>query len=116
MTEIKDLTEAVDSLIQELEDQRSKVRTQGLALIAQGVVLIISLALTVGFIYVYNVQTATRDEQRLTRTEALCPLYFVFLDSYSQQRRDSLPPTEQQNYDNAFVTIRHGSEVLGCKR
>lgn len=115
-TEVQELTEAVEDLTKELTDQRERLRWQGKFLVALAVCVALIVGLIIALVVVGTRQQEDRDAQRVTRVEALCPLYYVFLDSYNQQQRDAMPPAQQSKYDNAFTTIRHGSEVLGCKR
>lgn len=49
----------------------------------------------------------------VSRQEALCPLYELFLESKSPQGRDAYPQGPEA-YDQAFMTIQHGYDALQC--
>ena len=57
----------------------------------------------------------TSDEQAQLRAEVLCPLYSIFLGAYDPKTRDKNPdPQARQKYEDAYVKIRRGWEVMQC--
>jgi len=78
-----------------------------------GLLLVVGLVALVAFVAVRAQQTATEQEQ--LRNGVLCPLYSVFLGSYDPATRDKNPdPRAREKYEDAFVKIRHGWDVMGC--
>lgn len=78
-----------------------------------GLLLVVGLVALVAFVAVRAQQTATEQEQ--LRNGVLCPLYSVFLGSYDPKTRDKNPdPQAREKYEDAFVKIRHGWDVMGC--
>ena|SRR5689334_1510717 len=104
---IKDLTSAVKALRDSVDNLNRRTRRQGWTIGIMVVSLVADICLTLGFLYVYT-------EQRSQRQEVLCPLYTVLKDSYNQAIRDTLPDSQRQKYDEAFVVIRKGYDTLGC--
>jgi hypothetical protein len=64
-------------------------------------------------------QDTTRQIQQVqqngavVRQQVLCPLYHLFLSSYSTKARDAYPQGPAA-YDRAFATLRAGNSALGC--
>lgn len=50
--------------------------------------------------------------QTTTRQQALCPLYTLMKDSYSEAGRKAAPDPEK--YDNAYRVIQQGYDALKC--
>lgn len=111
-----DLTSAVKLLTKELQTLRKRSARQAVGLIAAVVGVLLDISLTVIIVVLYNDQASTRDAQGQIRREALCPLFSVALNSFSPQRRATLTPEQQIQFDDALVKLTHGAEVLGCKR
>lgn len=77
---------------------------------------IIALAMLAGFLGVeaIRLEHAIRAQSQL-RAEVLCPLYGIFIGSYDPKTRDNNPdPQAREKYEDAFVKIRHGWQVMGC--
>lgn len=56
---------------------------------------------------------ATQANGQVVRQEVLCPLYQLFLNSYSVKARDTNPRGPAW-YDHAFATLRAGNTALHC--
>lgn len=52
---------------------------------------------------------------RETRAEVLCPLYEVFLQTDTPQRRAATPPDQRASYDHAIGVVRAGAIILRCR-
>lgn len=74
---------------------------------ALGFVFVLSIG--VSFLAINNWNNAKSIKE--TRSEVLCPLYKLFVDSYDPSRQ---PKDRLVEYEQAFVTIRAGSVTLGC--
>ena len=61
-------------------------------------------------------QDVADQQQRLneTRADVLCPLYGVFLQSDTPERRAALAGDELDRYTHAIEVIADGAATLGC--
>ncbi len=85
-----------------------------------GLLLVVGLVALVAFVAVRAQQASdvaqrSSDEQSHLRNDVLCPLYSMFLGSYDPKTRDKNPdPAARQKYEDAFVKIREGWNVMQC--
>ena len=112
-TSLETLSDAVDELAIDQAGQLTRTR---LALRWTICGLAVDLVLTVlgGFLWLGERHTSNELKAVNSRvsTQALCPLYELFLRSYnpqSPQARDN--PAE---YDRSFSVIEQGARTLGC--
>ena len=78
-----------------------------------GLLLVVALVALVAFVAVRAQQTA--DDQAQLRGDVLCPLYSIFLGAYDPKTRDNNPdPEARRKYEDAYVKIRHGWDVMQC--
>lgn len=62
-------------------------------------------------IYSVRVQTAELDE---TRADVLCPLYGIFLQADTPERRAAMSGAELEQYEHAIAVLHRGADILGC--
>jgi hypothetical protein len=112
-TSMSTLREAVHTLAMRQETQLRRTQ-RTVKWIRFGLITHLILLLVCGILYV-QVQRNS-DQLRAvnvrTSTQALCPLYELFLRSYNPQS-----PTAKQDpveYERNFTVIEQGARVLGC--
>jgi hypothetical protein len=131
---LRALTETAHELIESVQElnresgnqlvgltQRAKTNRKliiGLA-ISLFIDFLLTIPLTFGFVVLNDTARATeknaaqlRYNSTVQRQKALCPLYQVFIDSKSPERRAAAQ--DPQKYDQAFVVIEDGYKVLKC--
>lgn len=81
--------------------------------------VVLSVVLSIGLIQVranetdiHRLTDRLNTSQTVTRQQALCPLYQIFLDSRTPAGRAAAP--DKAKYDHAFEVIQKGYDVLGC--
>ena len=119
MEELKKQTRQLDTDVQQLTGEvhrlndRADRTDRDKKWLVVGLLLVVGLVALLAFVAVRAQQTATEQEQ--LRNGVLCPLYSVFLGSYDPATRDKNPdPRAREKYEDAFVKIRHGWDVMGC--
>jgi cell division protein ZapA (FtsZ GTPase activity inhibitor) len=126
MDELKRQTRQLDTDVQQLTGEvhrlndRADRTDRDKKWVIVGLLLIVGLVALVAFVAVRAQQTSdaaqrTADQQDELRAQVLCPLYSIFLGAYDPKTRDKNPdPQARQKYEDAYVKIRHGWEVMGC--
>lgn len=117
------LTTAVNSLNVTAQQITRRTRRSETVILALVVSFILDIALTtfvvIGLNRLDSTTTAVQATQAnglVVRQKVLCPLYQLFLNSYSVKVRDSptLNPRGPAWYDNAYATLRSGNQLLNC--
>ena len=109
------LGERIDGLREDLGNLGDRQRKSDARIlwVVIGLVVVVALAVAIGFVAARAQETA--NEQAALRNDVLCPLYSIFLGSYDPKTRDKNPdPAARQKYEDAFVKIRYGWDVMGC--
>lgn len=117
---IADLTMLVGQLTMvqagQLDTQAKQIKKIRLLTIITLVGLMLDMMLTVlGVFVVMRVNNNSNDlriVQSKVSTDALCPLYDIFLDAYAPKSPQAL--ANPKAYDDAFVVIERGATALGC--
>lgn len=114
---------AVDALNVTAARITRRTRRSEAVLAALAVSFLLDILLTV-FVYVGLTQLSdttrvvqdTQANGLVIRQKVLCPLYQLFLNSYSIRVRDNpaLNPRGAAWYDNAYATLRDGNKALNC--
>ena len=106
--DVKQLTQEVHRL-----NERADRTDRDKRWLIVGLLLVVVLVGLTAFVAVQARQTA--DEQHLLTAEVLCPQYSIFLGSYDPKTRDKNPdPNARQKYEDAYVKIRNGWDVMNC--
>lgn len=122
---INDSTLKLYDLVAELTDHQAKQikNIRRIAMIT-AIGLVLDLSLTIIGVFLFNTTNTVSHQvsknqrqitaiQEKTSTEALCPLYDIFLDVYNPKSPQALQnPVE---YDREFTVIEQGATALGCK-
>lgn len=99
-------------VIDDLERQRKGLHSTRLVLMAAIFGIVLDLALTLGFGYLYQELDKV---QRRTDTQILCPLYeFLALSLKVNPAQPTASPEQVELRHNAAVTIAAGLDTLGC--
>ena len=126
MDELKRRTRLLDEDVKRLTDEvhrlndRADRADRDKRWLIVGLLLVVALVAMVAFVAVRaqqasNAAQRNSDEQGQLRNDVLCPLYSIFLGSYDPKTRDKNPdPAARQKYEDAFVKIREGWNVMGC--
>jgi len=116
---VQELNQSVRDLAARSTRTESDLRASRRAIRLTAVGLALDLTLTVVAFFLYHNQQVTGRqlamtvvEQERTRSEALCPLYGLFLGSYDPHSEAA--KRNPARYDDAFVVIRKGAHSLGC--
>ena len=119
MDELKRQTRQLDTDVQQLTGEvhrlndRADRTDRDKKWLIVGLLLVVGLVALVAFTAFRAQQTA--DAQDELRAQVLCPLYSIFLGAYDPATRDKNPdPNARQKYEDAYVKIRRGWEVMEC--
>lgn len=78
-----------------------------------GLLLVVGMVALVAYAAWQAQITAARQDE--LRNDVLCPLYGIFLGSYDPKTRDKNPdPMARQKYEDTFVQIRSGWNLMQC--
>lgn len=118
--EADDLADAVRTLTRTAEQITKRTRRSETVIACLVVSFILDVTLTVlvliGLNSVSDAQKQVEQTQAnglIIRQQVLCPLYQLFLQSYSIQARNNNPRGPEW-YDHAFATLRAGNQALKC--
>lgn len=126
---VESLTESVEELaarsqtqqkvIDAIETQRKGLHSTRIVLAIAVAVLVLVLGLTSGGVILYRQVTANQREiqqvQERTSTELLCPLYLVFATSIKVNPPSAnLTPEQVKLRQDAADTILAGLQKMGC--
>lgn len=123
-TELTEATTKLAESVQVLATRQSRLRRLVWAMVA-AVALILCLVGAVVVLFLNQRATSDRVAAntahvtqivagRTVLANSLCPLYAVYLHTYSETERAALPPAEQAKYDHGFTLVRAGWTALGC--
>lgn len=73
---------------------------------AIAIIIFLYIGLSAGIFLAYRLENSTRKD-------VLCPLYGLLSESYNPAAGDRHPKGKEW-YEQAFVTIRKGSEIMEC--
>lgn len=74
----------------------------------------LDIALSIAMVFTAVELRGEQARQNETRVKVLCPLYEVFLQTDTPQRRAATPPEDLKRYDHAIAVVRQGAETLDC--
>lgn len=120
MTELSGRVNTQQKIVDALKKQGRDIHRTGVFLSLAGLGIILDLALTIGFGFLYHQvdvnQNQLREVQARTSTEILCPLYEFFALSLKVNPPPPTATDEQiQLRKTAGDTISRGLTTLGCQ-